>query len=200
MKVRCVRIFDPRGNELEQSPWLTIGKDYVVLSVIFDIGGAARLRLVGDRRNGLALFRWDAFEIVSPIIPPTWIIFPGPQSYIYLTPEPWTEPGFWERYYDQDQDAMMIFERERKKIIDAELEGWLDRSGQSRSQASRGFVVPNHFGSGGIHQLSRSTCSGAGRPGRDVLLILPALSATLQGRSHRNPPDRARPVLAVCVS
>src|ERR1700722_5571273 len=118
MKVRCVRIFDPRGNPLEQSPWLTIGKVYIVLSVIFDIGTAPgrplRLRLVGDGRNGLALFRWDEFEIVSSIIPPTWIIFPGPASLIYLTPEPWTQPSFWDRYYNDDAEALKVFDQERR--------------------------------------------------------------------------------------
>jgi hypothetical protein len=106
MKVRCIRIFDPKGNPLDRSPWLTIGKGYVVLSVLFGARTQPLLRLVGDGGNGLALFRWDEFEIVSSIIPPTWILFPGPQSLVQLAPQPWTSPGFWERYYNQDQDAI----------------------------------------------------------------------------------------------
>jgi hypothetical protein len=118
MKVRCVRIFDSRGNPIEQSGWLTVGRVYLVLSVIFSGESEPRLRLVGDGNNGLALFRWDEFEIVGSIIPPTWIIFPGPKSLIQLAPEPWTHPGFWERYYNQDRDAIAIFEQERKKIAE----------------------------------------------------------------------------------
>ena len=120
MKVRCIRIFDAKGNPKERSPWLTIGKVYLVLSVIFDIKAAPRLRLVGDGGNGLALFRWDEFEIVSSAIPPTWIVFSGPGSLVELVPQPWTQPDFWERYYNQDPDAIMLFEQERKKILDTE--------------------------------------------------------------------------------
>lgn len=120
MKVRCIRIFDARGNPVEQSPWLTIGKVYLVLAVSFGTEPGPSLRLIGDGQNGVALFRWKEFEVVSSIVPPTWIIFPGLKSIVQLAPEPWTQPGFWERYYDRNPDAVRIFEEEAKKIIEAD--------------------------------------------------------------------------------
>ena len=71
--------------------------------------------MMGDGQNGLALFKWEQFEVVSSRIPPTWVIFTGPQSTIELTPEPWTLPSFWVRYYDKEPDAVRVFEEEREK-------------------------------------------------------------------------------------
>jgi hypothetical protein len=118
MKVQCIRLFNARGIPIERSSWLTIGKVYLVLSVEFDSKSGLSFRFLGDGHNGLALFRRDQFESVSPKMPPTWIMFCGPESLIELAPEPWTHPGFWERYYNQDRDAIAIFEQERKKIVE----------------------------------------------------------------------------------
>ena len=105
---------------MEGAPWLMIGKIYTVLSVSFGTESAPTLRLIGDGQNGVALFRWEEFEVVSSIIPPTWIIYPGPKSTVELLPEPWTQPRFWERYYDGDPDAVRIFEEETRKIVGAD--------------------------------------------------------------------------------
>ena len=53
-------------------------------------------------------------------IPPTWIIRLGPGGWIELTPKPWAQTGFWERYYDGDADARTIVEEEWRKIIEAD--------------------------------------------------------------------------------
>jgi hypothetical protein len=120
MKVRCVRIFNGLGKPVQQSSWLTIGKVYPVLSLEFGIENGTRLRLIGDGQNGVAIFRWDQFEVVTSLIPPMWIIVPGPKSTVDLAPEPWTQPGFWVRYYDGDLDAVDIFKKEARKIMEAD--------------------------------------------------------------------------------
>jgi hypothetical protein len=93
--------------------WVVSGRCWTILSK-----SGLSFRFLGDGHNGWALFHRDQFEIVSPKMPPTWIMFCGPKSLIKLAPEPWTHPGFWERYYNQDRDAIAIFEQERKKIVE----------------------------------------------------------------------------------
>jgi hypothetical protein len=120
MKVRCFRIFNGFGKPVPQSPWLTIGKVYPVLSSEFGIENGTRLRLIGAGQTGVAIFRWDEFELVSSLIPPTWIIVPGLKSTVDLAPEPWTRPGFRVRYYDGELDAVDIFKKEARKIMEAD--------------------------------------------------------------------------------
>jgi hypothetical protein len=120
MKVRCIRIFDSRGNPVERSSWLTIGKTYPVLSMIFQSNGERLLRLIGDGQNGVALFKWESFEVVTSDVPANWRIDLDEHGRVELAPKPWITLGFWNRFYDQDAEAIRIFQEERKKIIDAE--------------------------------------------------------------------------------
>jgi hypothetical protein len=119
MKVKCVRLVDAKGAPVGVSPWLTLGKVYAVLSLSFSREQGMQLRLIGDEGNGVAIFKMEEFEIVNGTIPPTWITFPGPKDTIQFAPEPWTERGFWERYYDKDPAAVRIFDGESRKILAA---------------------------------------------------------------------------------
>ncbi len=121
MKVRCIRLLDSAGKPREQKhSWVTIGKLYHVLEVVQD-QNRWLFRLIGDKpENGPALFRFEQFEIVTSKIPPSWIVAWGKDGSLHLRPESWNEPGFWERYYDKDTDAMRIFEEERRKIMEAD--------------------------------------------------------------------------------
>ena len=119
MKVRCIQLLDTRGNPREKSGRLTVGKIYHVLEVVQD-GGRWLLRLAGDTPTALALFQIQQFEIVSSKIPHSWIIQWGKDGFFELTPEPWSQKGFWERYYDGDSEAVRVFEEEARKIIESE--------------------------------------------------------------------------------
>ena len=49
MKVVCRRVVSATtGEELERSPWLTIGREYSVLEIVASPDGGVSLRLVGD--------------------------------------------------------------------------------------------------------------------------------------------------------
>ena len=102
MKVRCVRLLDSKGNPQEQSPWLTLGNVYHVMTVTYGTQEKWLLRLVGDGRNGLALFPLTQFEVVSPKIPSIWIASWNSKGVFELTTEAWNQPGFWARYYDRE--------------------------------------------------------------------------------------------------
>lgn len=119
MKVRCTRLLDSTGKPQEKSAWLTIGAIYNVLE-LFQSQNTWLLRLVGDGPNGLAIFRLDQFEIVTQNIPNSWIVTWDKDGSLHLRPGRWSQPGFLERYYDKDPEAIRIFEEERRKIIEAD--------------------------------------------------------------------------------
>lgn len=120
MKARCIKLVDHMGNIKERSSWLTLGKVYHVLEVVQDAGNRWLLRLVGDGKNGTALFNLEQFEIASAKIPDNWVVVWNAKGAFSLTTEAWSEPGFWEAYYDGDPSALRKFEDNKKQIIDAD--------------------------------------------------------------------------------
>jgi hypothetical protein len=106
------------GEPTNHSTWTRIGATYPVLSIEVDPEGP-RFRMLGKDRHTPALFRPEMFEIASPIIPPTCVVATIAPGAFHLAPEPWTQKGFWERYFDSDPEAMASFERERAKILAA---------------------------------------------------------------------------------
>jgi len=120
MKVRCTKLLDTRGAEQAQSAWLTVGKIYHVLSLLQDVHGRWLLRLMGDTEPGVGLFLLEQFEIVSRRLAPMWIVNWNKVGVFELTPETWTAPEFWERYFDHDPAAKRIFTDEVCKIVTAD--------------------------------------------------------------------------------
>jgi len=116
MKVRCIKLTDSMGNPREKSSRLSIGKTYHVLEVIQDTHHRWLLRLPGDGSNGVALFALEQFEIVSVRIPHIWITKWNVNGGFSLTTEVWGQPGYWERYYDRDPEALKVFDEEKAKI------------------------------------------------------------------------------------
>ena len=120
MKVRCTKLISTTGKPQEQSSSLTLGRVYHVLAVSLDTNGDWRLRLVSDSEMRPALFRFKQFEVISDKIPSTWIVSWNENGFFQLTPHAWDQPGFWEKYYDRDPEAIQIFEEEKRKIIEAD--------------------------------------------------------------------------------
>lgn len=120
MKARCIKLIDSKGNVQERSPWLTLGNVYQVLEVVQDAHNRWLLRVVGDGQNGVALFRLEQFEIVSAKMPDAWIPVWNAKGGFALTTEAWSQPGFWDTYYDKDPLALSKFEDARRRIVDAD--------------------------------------------------------------------------------
>jgi hypothetical protein len=97
-----------------------LGKVYHVLEVIQDTHNRWLLRVIGDGTNGVALFRLEQFEIVSPKVPDAWIVAWGAQGGFALTTEAWSQAGFWETYYDKEPSAARSFEEGTRRIVDAD--------------------------------------------------------------------------------
>jgi len=74
------------------------------------------LQLVGEEPTP-ALFQPEIFEIVSSLVPETWIVASGSPGHLEFAPAAWTAPGFWESYFDGDPEAVRCFHEERDKIV-----------------------------------------------------------------------------------
>ena len=115
MKVRCIQLVDPLGAVRETSPWLTIGKEYHVLSLIYATGKWL-VRLWTDDGT-VGLFPLQQFEITSPKVSALWIATWNRSGVFELTTRSLAQEGFWDRYYDNEMDAIQIVDGEMKKII-----------------------------------------------------------------------------------
>jgi len=115
MKVRCVKLFDIKGKSQNSSPWLKVGTVYQVLSVVHS-HGKWLFRLIGESSNGVALFEREQFEIVHAKLPSSWVPAWNQKGDFELGPEAWSTPGFWERYYDREDEAVRLFDSEVEKL------------------------------------------------------------------------------------
>jgi len=120
MKVRCVKLADSLGRATTQSPWLTIGQTYHVLSVVLDSHSRWLLRLIGDEDEDVGLFLLEQFEVLTSCVPAPWVVSWSKAGIFELSPRAWLVSGFWERYFDRDQAAKEDFDRERNSIIQSD--------------------------------------------------------------------------------
>jgi hypothetical protein len=115
MKVRCTKLFAPDGSQQTSSPWLTVGRVYDVLTVELEPEGLWLIRLIADTGQ-VALFRLDAFEVVSNSLAPSWVARWTADGSFRLAPKAWLEAKFWERFHDREPDAMRVFDVELARL------------------------------------------------------------------------------------
>lgn len=118
MKVKCVQLLDGMGKLVDRSSWAKLGNIYHVLELWIE-PGQTRLRLLGEEAVP-ALYQPEMFEVVSSIIPSTWVITSPKPGCFSLQPEAWTRPGFWEEFYDRKPEAIACFQEERQKIVNSD--------------------------------------------------------------------------------
>lgn len=118
MKVRCVGFLDEdTGETLESSSWLTIGKEYHVLSVNMEDSLPIKFQLISDDEETPAYHDANQFEIVTNAIPEGWIVDFVSKSHFRLSPKAWAQPGFWEAYFDGELEAIELFNAEKNIIL-----------------------------------------------------------------------------------
>ncbi|WP_155741425.1 hypothetical protein [Burkholderia territorii] len=125
MKIKCVKLLDVFGREIEFSPWLTLERIYHVMIVDIDCNGKRSYGIVTSEKEGewpnMGMHQAECFEIVSTVIPSNWRLQIGQNGSIGIAPGAWQMPGFFESFYDHDPDAYPVFERERSIIINEDL-------------------------------------------------------------------------------
>jgi hypothetical protein len=121
MKVRCIRLLDVVGQEVEFSPWLTLGRVYHVVAIFVSSDGKRSYSIVTHEREGewpqMANHQSECFEIVSTIIPSNWSVWVHESSAMGISPTVWQDPSFNEGFYDLEPNTYPIFKREREIIL-----------------------------------------------------------------------------------
>jgi hypothetical protein len=123
MKVKCIKIYNEHTKEHQAtSPWLTIGKEYIVLAIEVYSNKTLYL-IIGDNSNkSPTLHHAEQFEIVSTKMPKNWKISLATLPLFVIGPEDWCKTGFWEDCYDGDPRALEIYKREARIIFEEEGE------------------------------------------------------------------------------
>lgn len=108
MRIVCRRLLDARGRLIAASPYLTVGRAYLVLEVSVDFNGPVHVRVVDD--SGVpGLFAIEAFEVTDSSVARSWQFRVGDGGFL-LGPEPWMAEGFWERFFEDDIEAAEAYE------------------------------------------------------------------------------------------
>lgn len=106
MRVKCTRIpYLGPGRPLDSSPWVTVGAEYTVISLLANPQGKITLHIVTDDGEGFAMYGSESFSITDGSIPESWVARMDEGGMLQLAPEPWLADGFWEAYYDGDPTA-----------------------------------------------------------------------------------------------
>lgn len=109
MKVLCNNLNPPLSlGSKDSNGWLTIGKEYVVVSV-YGRGDRIDYRIVGDDGFTPALQPASQFEIVDGVIPKNWVFRQYSDSEWVIMPAIWAKDGFWTSYFDGDASARAAF-------------------------------------------------------------------------------------------
>jgi hypothetical protein len=120
MKVKCVRLLNSDGREVESSPWLTLGRVYHVMTIFEDKNGRRRYGVINrhpdDEWPQLGSHQAECFEVVSEVVPSNWRTWVNEQA-SGASPAAWQASGFYEAFYDHNPATYPIFERERDVIV-----------------------------------------------------------------------------------
>lgn len=99
MKVKCKNIYNEHMKKFEDSsPWLTIGKEYIVLEAEVSSLEKMFYRLIGDNENKMpALYSASQFEITLDLIPSIWSITIVNKSLMFMGPKDWQKKDYLRR-------------------------------------------------------------------------------------------------------
>jgi hypothetical protein len=96
--------------------WLKDGETYTVLAIHSNKQGIEYRIMAGDPPIP-ALHSARLFKVVSNHLPSSWVVnIDDDERFMEIAPEPWIASGFWEKFFDNDSDAINAFERESYKI------------------------------------------------------------------------------------
>ncbi len=120
MKVKCIRLLNADGREVEFSSWLVLGCIYHVMSIFIDKNGQRHYGIINRHPEGewpqMGSHQAECFEVVSEVLPSNWrtMVYQGTTD---ISPAAWQELGFYEAFSDHDPATYPTFERERDIIL-----------------------------------------------------------------------------------
>lgn len=124
MRVVCVKFLDPvTREERDEDSWLTLDREYVVLSVDVDVDRRVWIRVESEEAGTPVMFDAEMFHTTSTKLPDNWRGQVDEGGSLRLAPGPWLRLGFWEDFFDGVPDAVEAYEKERAVILAGEGEG-----------------------------------------------------------------------------
>jgi hypothetical protein len=109
VKISCVSLGDPSRDG---GAWLTLGREYLVLSILAVPGNGIRFRIVADNGRTPILEDSSLFRASNVALPISWVASVSADGVLEIGPARWLTRGYWERYFDRDEEAVAIFEEE----------------------------------------------------------------------------------------
>ena len=105
MKIQAKSDIDFTQVEDADTVWITQGNVYPVLGIDSEF-----YRIIDDQKEPI-LYRKENFDIVDSVIPDHWVKKEYPDGDYYIDPPEFSEPGFYEDYFDGRPQAVKIYER-----------------------------------------------------------------------------------------
>ncbi|MCD9141798.1 hypothetical protein [Streptomyces albireticuli] len=81
------------------------GEEYAVLEMYAKFGGRNYYRIDPMDGSAPALFDTRGFSVISPSVSRLWVAGSSDEGSLFLRPEEWAAPGFWEAYFDGEDWA-----------------------------------------------------------------------------------------------
>lgn len=120
MRVECVKIINPvNGQQEAEHPSIRIGHRYTVLEIYVEGSDGTTFRVrTSDGSPGL----WGSsmFVAVDDNIPESWSVKLEEKGHLIFGPTPWLEASFWERYFDDEPEAVAVYKSELAKLVEGE--------------------------------------------------------------------------------
>lgn len=102
---------------MTDSPWVSLDREYAVLSMAATPAGQVQLQIITDDRQSLGWFDSQMFVTTDGAIPGNWTVKVSESGTLEITPAAWHVDGFWEAYYDGDSDARRVYAEELKRVV-----------------------------------------------------------------------------------
>ncbi len=128
MIIECEKaISSTTGEDLgNDSPWLKIGKQYVVYAIRFRNDPPHFLRLEAliesENYNDPRLFDLTQFAVISSKIPSAWVFNYDPEGSMAFMPKSWFYDSFWDDLDEEREKGMELFHKEKELILQEEPE------------------------------------------------------------------------------
>jgi len=121
MLIKSNKIISPVTKEDlgDKSPWLTKGKEYVVLALNISTKGGIEVCIQTDHYNEPHYITLDGFEIINQRMPFSWITVSkdlGDENIIDMLPQSWAYDGFFGQLDDENPEAIALFNKEAEII------------------------------------------------------------------------------------
>lgn len=120
MKVLCRKIISPGGKDLgENSPWLKVGNEYIVLAIVFVENAGIQIYIQTEHHNEPHFFSLTGFEFINQNIPSQWITKiteANGRKVMTMLPASWNSESFYEDMEDQNPRAIELFNKEAEQM------------------------------------------------------------------------------------